>query len=60
MPSAMSSASAPVEMASIADVAVLAQAHDRALAELLLDLAESHVECLVTFHGGTLLWVARP
>ena len=32
------------------DVAPLAEPHDRALAELLLDLAEGHVECLVTFH----------
>ena len=34
------------------DVAVLTEAHDRALAELLLDLAERHVECLLTFHRG--------
>ena len=40
------------------DVAVLAEAHDGALAVLLLDLAECHFECLVSFHGGTLLWVA--
>ena len=42
-----------------ADVAVLAQAHDRALAVLLLDLAERHLEGLVSFHGGTLLWVVE-
>ena len=42
-----------------ADVAVLAEAHDGALAELLLDLAERHLECLVSFHGGTLLWVCE-
>ena len=29
-----------------------------ALAVLLLDLAEFHLEGLVSFHGGTLLWVA--
>jgi hypothetical protein len=29
---------------------VLTETHDRALAELLLDLAERHVECLLTFH----------
>ena len=40
-----------------ADVALLAEPHDRALAVLLLDLAERHVERLVTFHGGILLWV---
>ena len=40
-----------------ADVAVLAQPHDGALAVLLLDLAERHLEGLVSFHGGTLLWV---
>ena len=33
-----------------ADVALLAEPHDRALAELLLDLTERHLECLVTFH----------
>ena len=37
------------------DVALLAQPHDRALAELLLDLAQCHLECLVSFHRGTLL-----
>ena len=57
MPSARSSASAPVGMAATPDVAVLAQAHDGALAVLLLDLAERHLEGLVSFHGGTLLWV---
>ena len=35
------------------DVAALAQLHDRALAELLLDLAERHVECLVAIHRRT-------
>ena len=29
---------------------LLAHLHDRALAELLLDLAEGHVECLVSLH----------
>ena len=32
------------------DVALLAELHDRAFAVLLLDLAERHVECLLTFH----------
>ena len=36
-----------------ADVAPLAEPHDRALAELLLDLAEGHVERLVTIHRGS-------
>src|SRR5207248_1743214 len=39
-----------------ADVAVLPQPHDRALAELLLDLADGHLEgVVVAFHDGTLL-----
>src|SRR6266498_1122781 len=38
-----------------ADVAVLPQPHDRALAELLLDLAHCHLEGVVAFHDGTLL-----
>ena len=38
-----------------ADVALLPQPHDGALAVVLLDLAERHLECLVSFHGGTLL-----
>src|SRR5262249_36225180 len=38
-----------------ADVAVLPQPHDRALAELLLDLADGHLEGVVAFHDGTLL-----
>ena len=33
-----------------ADVAALAQLHDRALAELLVDLAERHLECLLAVH----------
>ena len=40
-----------------ADVAVLAETHDGALAVLLLDLAERHLEGLVTFHDGTLLLI---
>ena len=35
------------------DVAPLAELHDRALAVLLLDLPEGHVECLMTFHVGS-------
>ena len=35
------------------DVAALAQLHDRTLAELLLDLAERHVECLFAIHRRT-------
>ena len=35
------------------DVAPFAEPHDRALAELLLDLAEGHVERLVTIHRGS-------
>src|ERR1700727_2845674 len=31
-------------------VEVLTHPHDRPLAELLLDLPQGHVECLVTFH----------
>jgi hypothetical protein len=38
-----------------ADAAVLPEPHDRALAELLLDLADGHLERLVAFHDGTLL-----
>src|SRR5207237_1170980 len=34
-------------------VAPLAEPHDRAFAELLLDLAEGHVERLVTIHRGS-------
>jgi hypothetical protein len=34
---------------------VLPQPHDRALTELLLDLAHGHLEGVVTFHDGTLL-----
>ena len=52
MPRARSSASAPVEIAATDDVALLAELHDRALAVLLLDLAERHVECLLSFHRG--------
>ncbi|CAB4957711.1 unannotated protein [freshwater metagenome] len=37
--------------------ALLAHFHDRALAELLLDLTECHVECLVTFHRISPSWV---
>ena len=38
-----------------ADIAVLPQPHDRALAELLLDLADRHLEgFVVAFHDGTL------
>src|SRR6266545_123927 len=40
-----------------ADVAALSQLHDGALAELLLDLADGHLERLVAFHDGTLLVV---
>ena len=36
-------------------VAPLPQPHDGALAVVLLDLAERHLEGLVSFHGGTLL-----
>jgi hypothetical protein len=36
-------------------VEVLTHPHDRPLAELLLNLAEGHVECLVTFHVVVLL-----
>src|SRR3954468_21018512 len=48
------------------DVALLAEAHDGALPELLLDLAECHVERLVTVHscrlllGSTLGWLVAP
>jgi hypothetical protein len=31
---------------------VLPQPHDRALAELLLDLADGHLEGVVAFHDG--------
>ena len=41
------------------DVALLAEPHDGALAELLLDLAECHLEGLVSFHGGTPLSAVR-
>ena len=61
MPSARSRARAPVEIASTPDVAPFAQPHDRALAELLLDLAERHVERLVavvTVHRGS-SWMGR-
>ena len=41
---------APVEIASIGgDRALLAEAHDRALAELLFDLADGQFEGLVAF-----------
>ena len=35
--------------------ALLAHLHDGALAELLLDLPEGHVECLLTIHGVSFL-----
>jgi hypothetical protein len=36
-------------------MAPLSEPHDGALAVVLLDLAERHLEGLVSFHGGTLL-----
>src|SRR5207248_2286628 len=40
-------------------VCALAHAHDRTLAELLVDLAQSHLECLVSFHRTPFLsWSA--
>ena len=44
IPSARSSESEPVEIAPIDDLRPVAHAHDRALAELPLDLAERDVE----------------
>ena len=58
-PSAMSSASPPVEMASIGRGRLVAQAHDRALAELLLDLPERCGEGLVLLSLTVLLLAAR-
>ena len=46
MPSATSSAIEPVGMTSIGGTRVVAEAHDRALAELLLDLRHHRVEGL--------------
>ncbi len=40
-----------------AHVAPLAELHDRALAELLFDLTDRHLECLVTFHRCS-SWIA--
>ena len=60
MPSATSSAIEPVGITSIGRAGLVAEAHDRALAELLVDLAERGVERLVAvlsshlghpFHG---------
>ena len=47
MPSAMSRAIEPVGITSIGDADVVAQPHDRALAELPVDLREGDVERLV-------------
>src|ERR1044072_4947688 len=41
-----------------ADVAALPQLHDRSLAELLLDLPESHLESLLAVHLEPLLCVS--
>ena len=43
-----------------ADVAPLAQLHDRALAELLVDLGECHIECLLAVHCETPFLPLRP
>ena len=53
MPSARSSASDPVEIDAGRDLAVVAHPHDRALAELALDLAEGDVEGLLAIHFST-------
>ena len=57
MPRARSRASAPVEIASMLNVSALAHLHDGALAELLVDLGERHVEGLVavSVHCGVSL-----
>ena len=57
MPSVMSSANAPVGMAATPTLPCSPRRMHRALAVLLLDLAERHLEGLVSFHAGTLLWV---
>ena len=57
MPRATSSAIDPVGMTSIGRAHLVAEAHDRALAELPLDLRERGVERLLAVgccHGGTL------
>ena len=50
IPRAMSSDSAPVETTSTLDHARVAHPHDRALAELALDLADGRFQGLVSLH----------
>ena len=53
MPSAMSRAIDPVGITSIGHPALFAEAHDRALAELALDLGQGRVKGLLAVVGGT-------